>query len=571
MDQTLLTLSEQTAEWVNIVEHPALKVLLLALSTFFSEDLACILGGLLAARGDILFPLVVTGCVLGIWVGDMGVYWIGRGVTSGALRWKWARRLVTPEKIARGGRFFDRHGVLWIFLSRFMPGSRVVSYLAAGASRWSFVKFSITLLIAALIWVPLICGLAYLAGDVVSLWLERYTSYSWLILLGTLAFIYILIKLIIPMFSWRGRRRLYGKWQRVTKWEYWPIYLVYLPVLLYLIYLAYRHKRWCLFTNSNPSIESSGFVFDSKGEILDLLSTDPQQAKKVAAYRRIPLTECSTSRIDLLEKWMASQVITYPIILKPDEGERGQGVAIIKNKHQAATYLESCQEEVIAQKFIRGQEFGVFYLRFPDEVKGNIISLSQKHLQLITGDGEKMLEDLILADDRGAAMFDYYKVKFDERLSDIPAKGEKVALAEIGTHSRGAIFTDDRHLITSEMEQSIDALSQSFDGFHIGRYDVRVRSIEEFQQGETIQVLELNGVTAEPAHIYHPGSSLIEAWKILIYQWKSAVECGHQNLNRGHTPMSLSDLVSLIRQHSKKQKFEADDLSRKAPSGRDGY
>ena len=560
MDLTLLTISEQATEWVNLVDHPLLKVLLLAVSTFVSEDLACILGGVLAANGQLLFPLAVTGCVLGIWVGDMGVYWLGRGVTTGALKWNWARKRVTPEKIARGKRFFDRYGILWIFLSRFMPGSRVVSYLAAGASGWSFAKFSITLLIAALIWVPLICGLAYLAGDVVSTWLEKYVSYSWLILLGVIAFIFLLIQLIIPLFSWRGRRRLFGKWQRLTKWEYWPIYLVYPPVLIYLIYLAYKHKRWCLFTNSNPSIESSGFVFDSKGEILDLLSTDSQQAEKIATYKRIPLTENSASRIDLLEKWMAENQLTYPIVLKPDEGERGQGVAIIRNADQAKTYLQDCQEEVIGQKFISGPEFGVYYLRFPDQEKGKIISLSQKHQQYITGDGEKMLEDLILSDDRGAAMFDYYKVKFAEQLSDIPAKGEKIALAEIGTHSRGALFTDDRHLITPEMEQSIDALSQSFDGFHIGRYDVRVASIEEFQQGNTIQVLELNGVTAEPAHIYHPGFSLLDAWKALIQQWQSAVECGRQNLTKGHSPMTLTDLYALIRKHSKKQKFEADSL-----------
>jgi len=564
---TLLTISEQAAEWVNLVDHPILKMLLLAISTFISEDLACILGGVLAANGQLIFPLAVAGCILGIWTGDIAIYWLGRGVTSGALKWKWARRLVTPEKIARGKRFFDRYGILWIFLSRFMPGSRVVSYLAAGASRWSFAKFSVTLFIAALIWVPLLCGLAYLAGDVVSSWLEKYASYSWLILLGVVAFIFLLLKLIIPIFSWRGRRRLFGKWQRLTRWEYWPIYLVYPPVLIYLIYLACRHKRWCLFTNSNPAIESSGFVFDSKGDILDLLSTDPQQAQKLAAYIRLPLTENETideTRHDRLENWMRENQLTYPVVLKPDEGERGQGVAIIRNTDQAKTYLQQCREEVIGQRFISGPEFGVYYLRFPDQEKGKIISLSQKHQQFITGDGESMLEDLILADDRGAAMFDYYKNKFAAQLSDTPAKGEKLAVAEIGTHSRGALFTDDRHLITPEMEQSIDALSQSFDGFHIGRYDIRVSNIAEFQAGNGIQVLELNGVTAEPAHIYHPGFPLISAWKALINQWQSAVECGRQNLTKGHSPMTLTDLYSLIRQHSKKKKFEADSINEKA-------
>lgn len=559
MNLTSLSISEQATEWVNLVDHPILKMLLLAVSTFISEDLACILGGVLAANGQLAFPLAVIGCVLGIWIGDVAIYWLGRGVTSGVLKWEWARKLVTPEKIARGRRFFDRYGVFWIFLSRFMPGSRVVSYLAAGASKWSFTKFAITLFIAALIWVPLLCGLAYLAGDVVSTWLENYASYSWLILLGVVAFIFLLFKFIIPLFSWRGRRRLFGKWQRLTRWEYWPIYLVYPPVLIYLIYVACRYQCWCLFTSSNPAIESSGFVFDSKGDILDLLSTDLLQAQKLAAYIRLPLTE-NASRHALLENWMAETQLNYPIVLKPDEGERGQGVAIIRNTDQAKTYLQQCREEVIGQRFISGPEFGVYYLRFPDQAKGKIISLTQKHQQIITGDGESMLEDLILADDRGAAMFGYYKNKFAAQLSEIPAKGEKIAVAEIGTHSRGALFTDDRHLITPEMEHSIDVLSQSFDGFHIGRYDIRVSSITEFQSGNGIQVLELNGVTAEPAHIYHPGFPLIGAWKALLHQWQSAVECGRQNQTRGHSPMALKELYSVVRQHSKKQKFEADSI-----------
>ncbi len=548
---------------VNLVDHPVLKVLMLALGTFVSEDLTCVFAGVLTAQGNITFPLAMTGCVLGIWIGDMGVYWLGRlavmtttGGEAEKLGWfrRWASRRVTAEKIARGRRFFDRYGVLWIFLSRFMPGSRVVSYLAAGASGWNFWKFSLTLLLAALIWVPILGGLAYFAGDAVKGWLASYADYAWIGLLGAALFIWLLLKIILPMFSWAGRRRLYGKWQRLSRWEYWPMWMVYPPVIVYLIYLGYRNGRWCLFTSSNPVIESSGFAYDSKGEILDLLSTDSVQAEKVADYLRMPMSEAS--RIDLLEKWMSEQGLEYPVVLKPDEGERGQGVAIIRSREQAAEYLTECREEVIGQKFISGPEYGVYYLRYPDEEHGKIISLSEKHQQCVIGDGETRLEDLILADDRGAAMFGFYKEKFAERLNEIPEKGKRIALAEIGTHCRGAMFTDDRHLVTEAMEQSIDALSRSFDGFHIGRYDIRVDSLEAFQRGEGIHVLELNGVTAEPAHIYQPGFSLLEAWKAMFHQWRSAVECGRQNLSRGHSPMTLSDLIQLIRKHGKKDRYE---------------
>ncbi len=556
---------ENIKELVEWVDYPALKVLMLAIGTFISEDLTCVLAGILAVQGKMTFPLAVTGCVLGIWGGDMAIYWIARVAvisTSGGnvedLGWfrRWASRRVTPEKIAKGRRFFDRYGVLWIFFSRFIPGSRVVSYLAAGASGWSFGKFSLTLLLAALVWVPVLCGLAYMAGDAVLGWLPDYLDYAWVGLLGVVVFLWIFLKLILPMFSWYGRRRLYGKWQRLTRWEYWPMWMVYPPVVVYLIYLGFRNRKMCLFTSSNPAIESSGFAYDSKGEILDLLSTDRVQAEKIADYLRIPFVMGEKeSTLDLLESWMEENGLDYPVVLKPDEGERGQGVAIIKSRDQAEEYLLECEEEIIGQKFIIGPEYGVYYLRYPDEEKGKIISLSEKHQQFVQGDGETRLEDLILSDDRGSAMFSYYKEKFSERLNEIPEQGKRITLAEIGTHSRGAMFTDDRHLVTEDMEHSIDELSQSFEGFHIGRYDIRVDSLETFQQGKGIHVLELNGVTGEPAHIYHPGSSIFKAWAAMFHQWKAAVKCGKQNLARGHRPMSIGELVSLIRKHGKKDRF----------------
>lgn len=537
---------ESLVEWA---DHPFVRALMLALGTFVSEDLACILGGVFAAQGMLGFTYAVGGCVLGIWVGDLLLYWLGRGVTSGALKWKWAKKRVTPERIARGHRFFERHGVKWIFLSRFLPGSRVVSYIAAGASGWSFSKFAVTLFIAALVWVPILVGAAYLAGEAVRGWLEFYSDYVWWILAGLVLLIWVLIKLVIPMFSWRGRRRLYGKWQRLTRWEYWPIWIVYLPVLFYLILLSIRYRAMCLFTASNPGIDNSGFVGDSKGEILDMLSTDPELSGMIASYLTLPKSGDAAERLVEISSWMSEIETEYPIVLKPDEGERGKGVEIIRNEGQALRYLTENEHELIAQRFISGPEYGVFYLRYPDEENGKIVSISQKHTQSIVGDGEMVLEDLILSDDRAAAMFDFYKKKFAGRLNEVLAKGEKIPLAEIGTHCRGAMFTDDRELLTDELEEKIDALSKSFTGFHIGRYDIRVSSVEDFQKGEGIQVLELNGVTAEPAHIYHPGFSYFEGVKTLCVQWGAAVKCGVQNRKRGHKALRIGQLIKLIREH----------------------
>ncbi|MEO1086132.1 MAG: SNARE-like domain protein, partial [Acidobacteriota bacterium] len=86
-----------------------------------------------------------------------------------------------------------------------------------------------------------------------------------------------------------------------------------------------------------------------------------------------------------------------------------------------------------------------------------------------------------------------------------------------------------------------------FDGFHFGRFDLRAPSYDHFQRGEGIYALELNGVSSEATHIYDPKHSLFEAWAILGRQWRHAYAIGDANRRAGHAPLSVGDVVELIR------------------------
>ena len=120
-------------ELIRYADSPWLLGLFLALATYGSEDLACITGGLIAAAGALPFPMACAACAAGIWTGDIGVYLLGKYAAQGALKWKWLALRMRPDRMTRGARFFEKYGAGWIFLTRFIPGSRVVSYLAAGA------------------------------------------------------------------------------------------------------------------------------------------------------------------------------------------------------------------------------------------------------------------------------------------------------------------------------------------------------------------------------------------------------------------------------------------------------
>lgn len=533
-------------------EGPWMLALGLALGTYLSEDLSCIAGGLLAATGDLSFPVACTACAAGIWTGDILVYLLGMLGAKGALKWQWLARRMRPDRMARGARFFEKYGSAWIFLTRFIPGSRVISYLAAGAIGWSFKKFAVVLGVAACVWTPLLCGAAMLAGNVVERWLVIYSQYTLWILLGTGLLVWLLLKIVLPMLSWRGRRMLYGRWLRWTHWEFWPSWLIYFPVGCYIILLAMRYRCLTLFTASSPAIPHSGFAMDSKGDILDLFPRN----EMLPAYLRIPKNH--SDRYSALKDFMLQNDLVWPIVLKPDIGERGMGVSVVRNEQEAMDYLQQCPDEVIAQQYIGGEEFGIYYVRMPDEKRGRLFSVSQKHPQHVIGDGDKNLEHLILEDPRAVAMARFYMKKFADRLDEVPAKGEKITLVEIGTHARGAVFTDDRDLITPELTDAIDQLTRSAGALHCGRYDIKVPSADDLRAGKNIRILEFNGVTAEPAHVYQPGYPLFRGLRDLCTQWYFAFKAGSLNRARGYSPTPLSEVCCIARSHREKDWFDVD-------------
>ena len=173
------------------------------------------------------------------------------------------------------------------------------------------------------------------------------------------------------------------------------------------------------------------------------------------------------------------------------------------------------------------------------------------------------MEELILADDRAVLMAKYYFTKFADTLDQVVERGQKFILAPIGTHSRGAVFTDERSLITEELREVFDELGERFPGFNFGRYDVKVPSIADLQAGRHIRVLELNGVMGEPAHMYQPGYPWRKGMADLCRHFKMAAEIGAAWREQGVSPPEPGDLLDLIREHCDKNYLEVDEFERK--------
>lgn len=140
-----------------------LTALAVAASTLVSEDLACIAAGLLVQRGELSAAVATISCGLGIFVGDLGLWVLGRVAGVGLLKWPWAaRRLGGGVMGSLGSRLRDHLGIA-ILASRFTPGARLPLYLASGVLGVPGVPFAAWSLVAIGLWTPpLVLGAAAL-------------------------------------------------------------------------------------------------------------------------------------------------------------------------------------------------------------------------------------------------------------------------------------------------------------------------------------------------------------------------------------------------------------------------
>jgi membrane protein DedA with SNARE-associated domain len=518
------------------------ELLLLAVSTFLSEDLACIAAGVWIAQGRFGFAEATLACLLGIVGGDLLLFLLGRLTAAGVARWEWLSRIVPEAKVRKGAEWIERRGLVVVLLSRFTPGLRLPTYLAAGFLRAPILAFTAYFVLAAVLWTPLLVGAAALLGGEVLKSLLAKTGHALAAFAATVAILAALMQSVRSLLRFERRRRLIGFLKRKVQWEFWPPWLAYLPVVPWILYLMVRHRSMTLFTSANPTILSGGFVGESKAEILDGL----RGAGKAVAEHVV-----LTAGGSMAERLRAAQAFTrtydFPVVLKPDVGERGTGVRIVRSREQLEGLLaETLDEAMILQRYVEGVEFGVFYYRYPHEERGRVFAITAKHFPHVTGDGTSTLRELILNDQRAVCMAGAYEQSVTVGLDEVPARGEQVKLVEIGSHCRGSIFLDGTFLKTPALEEAIDRVTKANKEFFFGRYDLRAESVEALRRGE-FTIIELNGVSAEATHIYDPAVSLWAAYRSLFDQWKIAFEVGAENRARGFEPMPLRELVKLIR------------------------
>lgn len=310
--------------------------------------------------------------------------------------------------------------------------------------------------------------------------------------------------------------------KKLLNWEHWPSSMFYIPNLPYAFYLAFKAKNPVFYTATNPAIKSSGNGTESKFDVIQLV---PKKHRPKSI-----LIEPNTNFIEVLNLLEKSE-ISFPLIAKPDIGFRGLLVKKIDAKSELENYLNSYPIKIILQEFLDYKnECGVFYHRNPNNEKGWISSLTLKHFLTVTGDGTSTLHELILADERAKLYIDLFSKIHHNSIHKTPEKGKVIKLTVIGNHSKGTQFINGNHLISRRLENTFDTLSKSIEGWFYGRVDIKYNSFEELESGTNFKALEINGIIAEPTHIYDSKNfTYFKALKAIRMHWKSLFDIATTN------------------------------------------
>jgi membrane protein DedA with SNARE-associated domain len=505
--------------------------LALVVATFVSEDLACVAAGLLSAGRQIdPFPAIAA-CLVGVVLGDVGVWLVGRKAAG----WGWVRRRLPDARRAELSGWLGRHGGKAAVAARFLPGTRVPLLLASGVARTGGRRVLFWSAVAAVAWVPIVVLSVSHLGRTVS---------GWWVLLGFAALLFG-PRAVVPLFTRIGRAKLFARVAKLWRWEFWPAWVFYLPWVPWFLYLAARYRSLTVWTAANPGIPAGGVVGESKADILAKLPADA-----IVPTLLIPPGDHGC-RVALLRG------CSFPLVLKPDAGQRGAGVKKVHDAVDAEKYLLANRGAVVAQQFHPGPfEAGVFYFRLPGEERGRVFSITDKVFPVLTGDGRSTLEELIWAHPRFRMQAATFLARHAAGAGRVLADGEQFPLALAGNHCQGTMFCDGTHLLTPELEAAFDRAAKAFDGFFVGRFDVRYSDPAEFRAGRGFAVVELNGVTSESTNLYDPSWSLVRAYRTLFRQWSLLFRVGDANRRRGHRPVSVRRFLSLVRSHYRDRDIE---------------
>jgi membrane protein DedA with SNARE-associated domain len=181
----------------------AILMVLSALENVFPPvpaDVAVALGAFLSQRGVTSAPLLGLAC----WGANVGsaaaLYYVARR-NADFFRHGWPKKLLPPEAMAALEQAYRRHGMLGIFVSRFLPGVRAAVTPFAGVFGLSPPRALLPTAAASGIWYFLLVVAGVTVGEE---W--AYVRHVVERVLGALGGLSVVATLVVVIWLWRRAR-----------------------------------------------------------------------------------------------------------------------------------------------------------------------------------------------------------------------------------------------------------------------------------------------------------------------------------------------------------------------------
>lgn len=140
--------------------NPALQAVAIVGGTFILEDAATIIAASQVEAGAIPLAVALASLYVGIVLGDLGLYGLGRL----AALFPWAQRWAPRAAMQRTRAWLQGNVFKTVFISRFLPGARLPTYTLCGFVHASFARFALAAIVATLIWTSLLFAVSLRVG-----------------------------------------------------------------------------------------------------------------------------------------------------------------------------------------------------------------------------------------------------------------------------------------------------------------------------------------------------------------------------------------------------------------------
>lgn len=129
---------------------------------FIQEDVAVVGAATASLAGAAHLEFILPAILLGLVASDAWKYWMGRL----ARRYDWAHKFAEKPGVSIAGDLIRKEFIQTMLTARFVPGTRIPTYIAAGFFKADYPKYIVTLALTASLYVGIVFGMFHVVGAV---------------------------------------------------------------------------------------------------------------------------------------------------------------------------------------------------------------------------------------------------------------------------------------------------------------------------------------------------------------------------------------------------------------------